>query len=151
VAAANTYGVTAATLQAYVADLTFTAGSSPSSAGIVTVIEMEADSLRGLADDRGIVTDGLTSASNSYGVLKLILTLFVLSRVMSGRDRDRSEYYAKEAAFNFRRLMEAPQSVDTTAQATAVESIEDYRDRMGLGTSAEQLTVAGRIIAGGSL
>ena len=69
-AAANTFGVTAATLAGRVADLTISAASSPSTSDVTDIIQDEADSIRGMAKTRGISTDGMTSSDDAYGVFK---------------------------------------------------------------------------------
>lgn len=151
-AAANAFGVTVATLQVYVSDLTINASSSPSTTQVTAIIASEAEALRGQTADKGIETDGMTSADPAYGVLAWILTYLGVAAVMRARLRgEDAAGFAREAAFALKRLRAEPQSVDENAIATRAESTQQWRDRTGQGSNAFARSTAGKIRDGGSL
>ncbi len=153
-AAANTYGVTATTLQGRVADLTISAASSPSSADVGDIISDEAETIRGMATTRGITTDGMTSADPAYAIFKGILVYRSVAVVLRARGRgELADSWSKQADFDWRRLMEQPQTVDATATSDLVETVEQWSDRTGNANGQDTWlkTGAGRIFKGGSL
>jgi hypothetical protein len=153
-AAANTFGVTAATLAGRVADLTISAASSPSTSDVTDIIQDEAESIRGMAKTRGISTDGMTSSDDAYGVFKGILVYRSVAAVMRARGRgEESEAWRRQADADWRRLTEEPQTVDAGASSDLVETVEQWHDRTGNadGQDTWDLTGAGRIVGGGSL
>tara|TARA_R100000951_G_scaffold103098_1_gene95543 strand:- start:787 stop:1251 length:465 start_codon:yes stop_codon:yes gene_type:complete len=152
--AANTYGVTASTLQGRVADLTVTASSSPSSSDVTDIIADEAESLRGMATTRGIFTDGMTSADPAYSIFKGILIYRCVGVVLRARGRgELADSWSKQADFDWRRLIDSPQTVDTTATADLVENVAQFTARTGNanGNDTWKNTGAGRIVNGGSI
>ena len=153
-AAANTYGVTASTLQGRVADLTISAASSPSSTDVTDIIADEAEGLRGMATTRGITTDGMTSADPAYAIFKGILVYRCVAVVLRARGRgELADSWNKQADFDWKRLVESPQTVDANATADLVETVDQWSDRTGNadGQDTWTKTGAGRIFKGGSL
>jgi hypothetical protein len=153
-AAANTYGVTASDLQSRCADLSISAASSPSSSQVAEVIQDEAESIRGMASFRGITTDGMTSSDPAYSIFKGILVYRSVAVVLRARGRgELADSWSKQADFDWRRLIEMPQSVDANATADLVETVEQWSDRTGNadGQDTWNLTTAGKIVSGGSL
>ena len=153
-AAANTYAVTAGSLQSRVADLTISPASSPSATDVVSIIADEAESLRGLAATRGISTDGMTSSDPSYSILKGILIYRSVAVLLRARGRgELADSWAKQADFDWKRLSDAPQTVDENATADLVETVGQWSDRTGNadGQDAWDLTTSGRIVGGGSM
>jgi len=149
---ANTYGVTASTLQAYVSDLEISPASSPSTTQVGEIIQAEANSLRGHCAARGIQTDGMVSTDPTYGVLANILTYRAVAIVLRARNRGiDAEGIQREAAFELKRLMDAPQTVDEDNTSTLAESTRQYRERVGSRVKGASRTAAGRIISGGSI
>ncbi len=152
--AANTYGVTASTLQGRVSDLTISAASSPSSSDVTYIIADEAETLRGMSSSRGITTDGMTSADPAYSILKGILVYRAVGVVLRARGRgELADSWSKQAEFDWRRLIDMPQTVDANATADLVETVEQWSTRTGYanGNDTFAITGAGRIINGGSL
>ena len=153
-AAANTFTVTAGSLQSRVADLTISPASSPSATDVVSIIADEAESLRGLAATRGISTDGMTSSDPSYSILKGILIYRSVAVLLRARGRgELADSWAKQADFDWKRLSDAPQTVDENATADLVETVGQWSDRTGNadGQDAWDLTTSGRIVGGGSM
>ncbi len=153
-AAANTYTVTASTLAGRVADLTISAASSPSSTDVTDIIADEAESLRGMATTRGITTDGMTSADPAYSILKGILVYRCVAVVLRARGRgELADSWNKQADFDWKRLVDMPQTIDATASADLVETVGQWSDRTGEadGQDTWVATGAGRIFKGGSL
>lgn len=153
-AAANTYGVTAPTLQGRVQDLTITSSSSPSSADVTDIIADEAESLRGMTATRGISTDGMTSSDPAYSILKGVLVYRCVGVVLRARGRgELADSWSKQAEFDWRRLIDMPQTVDATATADLVENVDQWSTRTGEtnGGDTWAKTGAGRIVGGGSL
>jgi len=134
--------------------LTVTASSSPSSTDVTDIIADEAESLRGMATTRGITTDGMTSANPAYSILKGILIYRCVGVVLRARGRgELADSWSKQAEFDWRRLIDSPQTVDANATATLVETVEQWSERTGNadGSDAWDKTGAGRIVGGGSL
>jgi len=134
--------------------MSITANSSPSSADVTDIIADEAESLRGMATTRGISTDGMTSADPAYSILKGILIYRCVGVVLRARGRgELADSWSKQADFDWRRLIESPQTVDTTATADLVENVSQFTTRTGdaNGNDTWKNTGAGRIVNGGSL
>lgn len=134
--------------------MSITANSSPSSADVTDIIADEAESLRGMATTRGISTDGMTSADPAYSILKGILIYRCVGVVLRARGRgELADSWSKQADFDWRRLIESPQTVDTTATADLVENVAQFTTRTGdaNGNDTWKSTGAGRIVNGGSL
>ena len=153
-AAANTFSVVASTLAGRVADLTISSASSPSSTDVTDIIADEAESIRGMASNRGISTDGMTSADPSYAIFKGILVYRAVAVVLRARGRgELADGWNKQADFDWKRLRDEPQTVDADATATLVETVGQWSTRTGNadGSDTWDKTGAGKIVNGGSL
>lgn len=153
-AAANVYGVTSATLQAFVSDLTINSSTSPSTTDVTAMILAEASAIRGLCSYAGITTDGMTSDDDAYPILNLVLTNKACAALLRARNRGiDAEGYAKEAAMLLDRLIKRPQQVSSNAENMSVETVSDWITRTGntAGQDTWDKTPAGRIVGGGSL
>jgi len=155
--AANEYGVDETTLQAFVADLTISASSSPNSTQVATIIQTEAASLRGYYDKAfgDGEADALEATDSAYDVLAGILLYRAVAAILRARNRGiDAEGYAKEAGIALTRLIKAPQSIKQGAgSSTSAEGSKAWRDRTGNGatTGTWAASVAGKIASGGSL
>ena len=121
---------------------------------MTSIIADEAETLRGMASSRGISSDGMTSADAAYSILKGILIYRAVAVVLRARGRgELADSWSKQADFDWRRLIDMPQTVDGGATADLVENVDQWSTRTGSDNGGDTWlkTGAGGIVNGGAL